>query len=79
MATWNTDEVDRIGTAEEVRVAARRLDGRLRTGGRRGEIGLSLGEVLRDDGMVTSTWAEKAGDSGPLVRAARRSKPGGRM
>ena len=31
MATWNTDELDRIGAAEEVRIAARRPNGRLRT------------------------------------------------
>ncbi len=30
MAAWNTDELDRIGAAEEVRVAARRPNGRLR-------------------------------------------------
>jgi hypothetical protein len=31
VATWNTDELDRIGAAEEVHIAARRLDGRLHT------------------------------------------------
>jgi hypothetical protein len=30
MAAWNTDELNRIGAAEEVRIAARRADGTLR-------------------------------------------------
>jgi hypothetical protein len=30
MATWTTDELDRIGRAEELRLASRRADGTLR-------------------------------------------------
>ncbi|HEX8968818.1 MAG TPA: DUF2255 family protein [Chloroflexota bacterium] len=30
MTTWSTDELDRIGAAEEVRIATRRADGTLR-------------------------------------------------
>ena len=30
MATWNTDQLNRIGATEEVRIAARRADGALR-------------------------------------------------
>jgi hypothetical protein len=30
MAAWNTDELNRIGAAEQVRIAARRADGTLR-------------------------------------------------
>ena len=31
MTTWTSEELDRIGTADELRIAARRKDGTLRT------------------------------------------------
>ncbi len=62
--TWTADELDRIGTAEELEIAPRRADGSLRTS-------LPIWVVRAGDDLYIRSWR---GTNGAWFRAAQASR-----
>jgi len=62
-AAWSTDELDRIGAADELRIAARRRDGSLRRP-------IPIWVVRVDDDLFVRSWR---GAGGGWYRTARET------
>jgi hypothetical protein len=62
-AAWSTEELDRIGTAEELEIAARRRDGSLRRA-------VPIWVVRVDDDLFVRSWR---GARGSWYRTARET------
>jgi hypothetical protein len=65
-ATWNGDELDRIGEAEELAIAARRVDGTLRKP-------VAIWIVRVEDDLYVRSWR---GSDGHWFRAAQARHEG---
>jgi hypothetical protein len=65
-ATWTGEELDRIGEAEELEIAARRVDGTLRKP-------VAIWIVRVDDDLYVRSWR---GSDGHWLRAAQARREG---
>ena len=66
MSEWTSDELERLGAAEELRLAPRRRDGSLRTP-------VTIWVVRVGDGLYVRSWR---GSAGGWYRGARDSHEG---
>ena len=66
MTTWTSDELDTIGTAEDLRLATRRPDGTLRTP-------VTIWVVRHRDDLYVRSWR---GPGGSWFRHARKRRDG---
>ncbi|NIR93235.1 MAG: DUF2255 family protein [Gammaproteobacteria bacterium] len=66
MTTWSNDELQKIGTAEELQIAPRRQDGTLRDS-------VTIWVVRHDDNLYVRSYR---GQNGSWYRAAQKSGQG---